>query len=242
MPVQVTLEGFNPLIPLDTANSSIPCAIFRLTARNTGQQPVGREPAGDAAERGRQPGGRAAFRACDSAATAAIATAWSASRDWSAVAMDKSPDPMQSGPVKVRSAAGPEVDGPELLWLAGVGGFTPQAAEALADIVADGGVVLADGLQPGLLRGRRRACATSPSDVASLATVFEDFEKKSYEGWTTDRRRLRQAAVARHRSAASSRSAVSPAAGWSTRSSRATVRRARPPRNRSASSGVTSAS
>jgi len=40
LPVEVSLEVFSPLIPLDTRNSSIPCAIFNLTAHNPGQQAV----------------------------------------------------------------------------------------------------------------------------------------------------------------------------------------------------------
>ena len=61
------------------------------------------------------------------------------------VAMDKATDPVASGPVKVRTAAGKEVPGPELLWLAGLPGLTAQTAEPLARIAAEGGVVLADG-------------------------------------------------------------------------------------------------
>lgn len=40
VPVALSLEAFSPLVPLDTKNSSIPCAIFHLTASNTTDQPV----------------------------------------------------------------------------------------------------------------------------------------------------------------------------------------------------------
>jgi uncharacterized protein (DUF608 family) len=40
LPVQVSMEVFSPLIPLNTKDSSIPCAIFNLTAENTGKEPV----------------------------------------------------------------------------------------------------------------------------------------------------------------------------------------------------------
>lgn len=40
LPVQVTLEVFNPVIPLDTQNSAIPCAIFNLTAENRCEEKV----------------------------------------------------------------------------------------------------------------------------------------------------------------------------------------------------------
>ena len=37
LPVGIQLEAFNPMIPLDTLNSSVPCAVFRLTAHNPGE-------------------------------------------------------------------------------------------------------------------------------------------------------------------------------------------------------------
>jgi len=40
LPVQVSLETFNPLIPLDLKNSAIPCAIYRVTVENKGTKPV----------------------------------------------------------------------------------------------------------------------------------------------------------------------------------------------------------
>ena len=40
LPVRVQLEAMNPMIPLDTANSSIPAGLFRLTASNRGDIPA----------------------------------------------------------------------------------------------------------------------------------------------------------------------------------------------------------
>jgi uncharacterized protein (DUF608 family) len=40
MPMQVSMEVFSPMIPLNTKDSSIPCAIFNLTAENPGTTPV----------------------------------------------------------------------------------------------------------------------------------------------------------------------------------------------------------
>lgn len=182
LPVQITLEGYNPLIPLDTASSSIPCAVFRLTARNTGQQPadvtmfatlqnaVGSQGSGGI--QGVRFGGYGGNRNRVVRQDGMVA-----------VAMDRSPDPVQSGTVKVRSATGPEVPGPELLWLAREGVFSPQASEALVGMVADGGVALVDGLQPAFFEAVAKL-RENTKDLASLATLFEDFEKKSYEGWT----------------------------------------------------------
>lgn len=182
LPVEVLLEAFNPLIPLDTASSSVPCAIFRVTARNTSdraaevslwatlQNAVGSQGAagiegvrfagygGNCNRTVRQPG-------------------------LVAVAMDKSPDPVQSGSVKVRTAEGPEVPGPELLWLVRAGAFSAQAAEALSGIVADGGTALLDGLEPAFFDAVAKLRDQS-LDMAALAVLFEDFERSSYDGWT----------------------------------------------------------
>ena len=40
LPVKISLETFNPLIPLNARDSSIPCALFNFTARNTSDKPV----------------------------------------------------------------------------------------------------------------------------------------------------------------------------------------------------------
>ncbi|MCY2994260.1 MAG: GH116 family glycosyl-hydrolase [Planctomycetota bacterium] len=181
LPVQVLLEAFNPLIPTDAANSSIPCAIFRLTARNTSQAPaevsllatlqnaVGSQGAGGI--KGVRFGGYGGNR-----------NRVVHEKNFTAVAMDKSPDPVATGPVKVRGKHGAEVEGAELFWLAGVADLSPQVAETLARIASEGGTVLADGVQPGFwktiatLRDRQ-------GDTADVATVFEDFERDNYDGW-----------------------------------------------------------
>ena len=40
IPLAVTITGFNPFIPLDDVNSSLPCAILEYTLRNTSAAPV----------------------------------------------------------------------------------------------------------------------------------------------------------------------------------------------------------
>ena len=40
LPVKVSLETFNPLIPLNAKDSAIPCAIYSVTVTNPGQKPV----------------------------------------------------------------------------------------------------------------------------------------------------------------------------------------------------------
>ncbi|MBW1903165.1 MAG: hypothetical protein JRJ20_16280 [Deltaproteobacteria bacterium] len=40
LPVDVSLEAYNPLIPMDLKNSAIPCGIFRIKVSNTGSEEV----------------------------------------------------------------------------------------------------------------------------------------------------------------------------------------------------------
>ena len=182
LPVQVTLETLNPMIPLDAANSSIPCAIFRLTAKNPGttaaevtffatlQNAVGS-------------GGAAGIQGVRLAGYGGNRNRVIRNNGWTTVAMDKSVDPVTSGPVKVRTAGGQEVPGPELFWWAGLSGLTKEPAELLARTVADGGVVLADGAGRDFFQAIA-VLASKTRDFSSVATVFEDFESKTYEGWT----------------------------------------------------------
>jgi uncharacterized protein (DUF608 family) len=40
LPLEITLETFNPLIPLNEKDSATPCAIYNITAENTSSEPV----------------------------------------------------------------------------------------------------------------------------------------------------------------------------------------------------------
>ncbi len=182
LPVQITLEAFNPLIPLNTADSSIPCALFRFTARNTGPEPVDVRLLGSLqnAVGSRGDGGieGVRFSGYGSNRNQVLRDA-----GHTILAMDQLPEPMVSGPVIVRDSKGAEVEGPELLWLTGVDHFSSQSADAMVGCTTQGGAVLLDGLTPGfwetvtLLRDKT-------SDVAEQMDLFADFEQASYEGWT----------------------------------------------------------
>jgi uncharacterized protein (DUF608 family) len=181
LPVEVSLEAFNPMIPLDAANSSLPCAIFRLTARNPGQQAV--EVALFAALQNAVGSQGAGVQGVKHAGYGGNRNRLLRQGASVVVAMDKSPDPVQPGPVIVRSAGGRPVDGPELVWLDGAAGLTAQTAETLARIAADGGAALVDGVSAGFLR-TVATLRSSQRDQSGVAEVFEDFEKANYEGWT----------------------------------------------------------
>ncbi len=193
--VQVRLEALNPMIPLDAVNSSIPCALFRITANNLPGRPVANVDllatlqnavgsGGDGGVQGVRFGGYGQNRnrvvRDKNPAPSGSGTGGSG---MVAIAMDKSADPVATGPVKIRSAGGGEVAGPEILWLAGVAGLTPDIAGPMARIAAEGGLLVADGATKNFAEAVA-ALRAQHRDFESVATVFEDFEKKTYEGWT----------------------------------------------------------
>lgn len=182
LPVEVLMEAFNPMIPLDTANSSIPCAIFRLTARNPGNTPA---EAAFFATLQNAVGSRGAnnIQGTRFAAYGGNSNSILREKQLVAVAMDKSADPVASGPIKVRGADGKEIVGPELYWLAAVPGLTAETADAMVRIATDGGVLVADGMPKGFFQMVARL-RTGPLDLTGIGEVFEDFEKENYAGWT----------------------------------------------------------
>lgn len=162
IPLGVRLEAFNPLIPLDTLHSSLPCAIFRWTVTNRSEAPLEVDLFGTLpyAQRG--------------AETRFL------------LSSPRFPDALTSYPpglLKVRLKTGAEVSTPPLLWLDRVGWSTEnqpleyyaQVVEAAAQLLNTGGTLLLVDPQPEFLR-----LEEPPWEV------FEDFEKDSYEGWTVE--------------------------------------------------------
>ncbi|MGA2031441.1 MAG: GH116 family glycosyl-hydrolase, partial [Thermoguttaceae bacterium] len=182
LPVEVVLEATNPMIPLDTANSSIPCALLRLTAKNPGNAPV--EVAFSATlQNAVGNGGAAGLQGVRLGGYGGNRNRVVRGDAMTVVAMDKTADPVASGPVKIRTAAGKEVHGPELFWLSGLSDLTAVAVEPLARIAAEGGVVLADGVSPQFFHTLAKLRG-SHANFDAVAEVFDDFEGKTYEGWT----------------------------------------------------------
>lgn len=181
LPLDVRLEAMNPMIPLDTANSSIPGALFRVTVCNTGTAPVDVTLFGTL-QNAVGSGGAAgiegvAFGGYGNNRNRVVRRA-----GLTAVGMDQTPAVVPTGPVKVRKRSGGEVPGPELLWISGLPDFNRERADALARIAEEGGVMLADGVGAAFFDVLGRLKADNPD--AQLMTPFEDFEAKTYEGWT----------------------------------------------------------
>ena len=197
LPVGIQLEAFNPLIPLDTRNSSVPCAIFRLTAHNPG------ETAADVlfaaslqnAVGSQGPGG---IQNVKSSGYGGNRNRIVREASCAAVTMDKTSDPVQPGPVKVRAANGREVAGPELIWLDGRRGLDKEVAEALARVANQGGAALVEGSDRQLLRRNSSAARRKGGPLSGRPSVRR-FRARQLRGVVDRRGSFREAAVSRHR-------------------------------------------
>jgi len=162
--VEVMLEAFNPLIPLDAFHSSLPCAVFRCTVRNRSKRTV---------------------------SLSLLATLpQSAPVGNSLVCAPGSPAYMASGgypppgALSLQTPQGEEVSSPPLFWLPSLDSLTSVARSS-----PDGLLMLAGALST-LQRGGV-VLITNPrpefwSDDTVPWEVFEDFEKGGYEGWTVE--------------------------------------------------------
>jgi non-lysosomal glucosylceramidase len=182
LPVALRLEAFNPLIPTDAANSSIPCAIFRFTARNSGSTPVELSLIGTCQN---AVGGNAG-----AGVQGVKFSGYGRNRNrvvrepgMVAIAMEKALEPVPTCKVKVRARTGEIVPGPERQWFAELPALTPSVAETVAYVAKNGGVIVASAASPeffsqiAALRGNRE-------ELQKHFIVFEDFERDNYDGWT----------------------------------------------------------
>ncbi len=182
LPIAVRLEAFNPLIPTDAANSSIPCALFRFTTRNSGSVPVDVSLLGTCQNAVGSQGnggidgvrfsgyGRNRNRVVRGPGLVAIS-------------MEKALDPVPTCAVKARAATGEIVPGPERHWYADLPELTSHAAETLVRIGNAGGTIVAGAVQPSFF-AELNVLRGSPENLKNAYTVFEDFERGNYDGWT----------------------------------------------------------
>ncbi|MBM3890724.1 MAG: hypothetical protein FJ388_16565, partial [Verrucomicrobia bacterium] len=190
LPVALRLEAFNPFIPTDAANSSIPCAIFRFTARNSGASPV--ELSLIAACQNAIGHGGSSMPAAGYNRRKLGVPGFAAGRNRNravreagmvAVAMEKALEPVPTCPVKVRARTGEVVPGPERHWFAELPALTPQTIEPITRIASAGGAVVAAGLAASFF-ANLAALRGNPEELRRTFTVFEDFERGNYDGWT----------------------------------------------------------
>ncbi|MBN1420495.1 MAG: hypothetical protein JXP34_17080, partial [Planctomycetes bacterium] len=209
LPVAVALEAYNPMIPLETKDSAIPCAIFKLTATNKGTKPaevafalaaqnaVGYD--GNGAIDGRSfwayGANRNTFRGGEESALLDMGIAGdeppAMAKPVDLLAIGRRDRALVAcGNLTVtfglpRRGAAPATDA---VWLEGAGAATDsRALDAVARIASAGGAVLISNPAPALLEAiAARHAEEKAAPKKSAPVVFEDFEKPTYEGWTIE--------------------------------------------------------
>ncbi|HNR99408.1 MAG TPA: GH116 family glycosyl hydrolase [Planctomycetota bacterium] len=201
LPIAVELEGFNPMIPTNTKDSSLPCAIFRLTATNLGTAPVDASflfsllnpigYAGGARLTDRRfsgfGGNRNTFQALPEGGAMTLALPNTASprvdKGFSLAVLNRNDRALTTctGVTLVPFTRDGAVKA-DALWLEGLTGGEPAHVwQSFAATARDGGTVLVSGAELSFFK-----LLESLSEGARPAfdyTVFEDFESGSYEGW-----------------------------------------------------------
>ena len=189
LPVEVRMDALNPLIPTDGANSAIPCAIFRLTARNAGTTAVTVSFLGTLQNAvGSQ--GRAGINGVHFPDYGQNRNVLVREGRLAAAHLTCRVEPPPAGFLQVRGPQGAAV-GPALLWLDELGGLA-EAAEAgpnamgvlqqMADLANSGGIIVAANVKPGFFE--TIAAARAKAAGWDQVKVFEDFERDNYDGWT----------------------------------------------------------
>lgn len=204
LPVAVELEGFNPMIPTSTKDSSLPCAIFRLTATNLGKEPVDASflfsllnpigYAGGANLTGRRfagfGGNRNTFQALPEGGVMTLALPNMESprvdKSFSLAVLNRGDRALATcAGVSLVPFARDAATNADALWLEGLtGGEPPHIWQSFAAAARDGGTVLISGAELSFFKllASLRAGARPAFEYA----VFEDFERGSYEGWTIE--------------------------------------------------------
>ncbi|TWT81025.1 hypothetical protein CA13_24720 [Planctomycetes bacterium CA13] len=184
LPVQVQLEAMNPMIPLDTANSSIPGGLFRLTATNPSESPV-EVSFGATLQNAVGSGGADGIQGVRFAGYGGNRNRVVRRGNQTTISMERSADPVPTGSVKIRQTSGREVEGPEMRWVAGAPTFSEELAQSISRIADEGGLLLVEDVGPDFYRVLSRMRAAG-NQMEGIATVFDDFEGKAYEGWQID--------------------------------------------------------
>jgi hypothetical protein len=189
LPVELQLEACNPMIPTDAANSALPCAILRVTARNTQPKPVTVSLLGTlqnaVGSQGR--GGIDGVRFADYGANENRLVR---ERGMAAASLTRSMDPPPPGLVRAKGNDG-FAETPRMLWLPELGGLTetaqsgPTATAAvglMADMAANGGTIVVGNARPEFFQ----AILDVRKEMAGWDQlhIFEDFEDGTYDGWT----------------------------------------------------------
>ncbi len=190
LPVDVRMEVFNPMIPTDAANSAIPCAVFRLTARNTHSKPVTVSLLGalQNAVGSRGSGGISGVEFADYGSNE---NSLARGDGLTMADLTRRVSPPPPGLLYLRDNGKRIDDAPPMLWIDELSGLTEmaqgsetatQAVLRMADMAANGGTIVVGEAKPEFFE----ALDAVREQMAGWdqLEVFEDWEDGDYEGWT----------------------------------------------------------
>ncbi len=176
-PVRVDLEGWNPFLPTDAATSSLPCAVFRFTLKNTTNRPVRAQLLGSLAKvaSGSDTGGTVAQQI--------------RGKDYCGLLMGQPDRAIQPGRLRLVKPCGTPMQAGELLWLDATGLNTleelvasdPVTVARLTKLRASGGTLLLSGVSHDLTRDAQSLW--NQVTQAGKVEIFEDFESDDFGDW-----------------------------------------------------------
>ncbi len=183
VPVTVRLEAFNPMIPGDAANSGLPCAIFRVTARNSGKTPAEVDVLG-ALQNAVGSRGDAGITGVTFPRYGGNTNALVRDKVMAAIFMHRGLGDAIPGAFEVRDASGAPVQALPLFFVDRLGGDADPSPllQPLTDATAHAGAAICSGVTPGFFQ----SLAAVQAKLARWKDleIFEDFEKGTYDGWT----------------------------------------------------------
>jgi uncharacterized protein (DUF608 family) len=181
LPVNVRLEAFNPMVPLDVARSSIPCALFRFTVTNTGDRASRVDLLGSLQN-------AVGFRP-DQGVEGVKSAAYGGNRNrlvrglgLTAVALDRPSGSELPGVFRVGKQGGTFTAAPGVVWQDWGRGANEELVSRALD--GSGGLLLTglanEDLAAAVELTQKRATS------ADRTVVLADFEGDDYAGWTAD--------------------------------------------------------
>ncbi|MBD3174002.1 MAG: hypothetical protein GF320_02380 [Armatimonadia bacterium] len=191
-PVSVRMDAFNPMIPTDTDNSSIPCAIFRFNLKNEGNETAQVSLLG-ALQNAVGWDGAAHIDGVSCTEYALNENRLERTDDGYSVVMDTATEPPPPGFLRARDPETRKASDKALLYMerldtveamaeSGMGSI--HQLEALAGLSDRNAVALCASASAGFFEDLPRAQQLIHGWEA--LDVFEDFEKPNYEGWTVE--------------------------------------------------------
>jgi len=184
LPVEVRMDAFNPMIPIDTAASSIPCAIFRITAKNLTDSKVKVSFLGSL-QNAVGNSGSSDVVGVEFAGYGGNLNELVRKKNMTAINMRVPKEKPVPGFLTIRDASDNQIEKCRLLWVDNPTGPKQcseddvRMIENIVSLADSANRIVITNISPQFLMDIKDASA-----FAAQMVVFDDFESGSYEGWT----------------------------------------------------------